>query len=69
MDRWLPIGRGETRCVDALIRLVRMLPIEERDIAGDAERPLCGLPADPDVDPDRRCPGESREPLHLDVVE
>ncbi|MFF1555782.1 hypothetical protein ACFVX3_32700 [Rhodococcus erythropolis] len=39
------------------------------DTAGDAERPICGLPADPDVGPDRRDTGESREPLHLDVGE
>ena len=34
VDRWLPIGRGKERCVDALIRLVRSLPIDEQATRG-----------------------------------
>jgi hypothetical protein len=34
VDRWLPVGSGEARCVDALIRLVRKLPIGEQATRG-----------------------------------
>ena len=34
VDRWLPVGRGERRCVDALIRLVRKLPIRDQATCG-----------------------------------
>ncbi|AXH94726.1 ATP-binding protein [Micromonospora aurantiaca] len=34
VDQWLPVGKGEARCVDALIRLVRKLPIEEQATRG-----------------------------------
>jgi hypothetical protein len=34
VGRWLPVGRGETRCVDALIHLVRKLPIGDQATRG-----------------------------------
>ncbi|MEV4842765.1 ATP-binding protein, partial [Micromonospora matsumotoense] len=34
VDRWLSVGRGQARCVEALIRLVRRLPIEEQATRG-----------------------------------
>ncbi|MFF2026972.1 hypothetical protein [Rhodococcus koreensis] len=34
VDRWLPVGKGKERCVDALIRLVRALPAEEQATRG-----------------------------------
>jgi hypothetical protein len=34
IDQWIPLGRGETKCVDALIRIVRKLPLTEQVTRG-----------------------------------
>jgi hypothetical protein len=34
VDRWLPVGTGEALCLDALIRLVRKLTVQEQAIRG-----------------------------------
>ncbi|WP_025348374.1 ATP-binding protein [Nocardia nova] len=34
IERWLPVGRGEHRCLEALIRLVRKLPIRKQATQG-----------------------------------
>ncbi|MFL6108984.1 MAG: hypothetical protein ACJ72L_18645 [Marmoricola sp.] len=34
IDRWLPLGRGETKCVDALIRVLRKLPVADQVTRG-----------------------------------
>jgi hypothetical protein len=34
LEGWLPIGRGEARCVDALIRILRKLPLSEQATRG-----------------------------------
>ncbi|WP_346535610.1 ATP-binding protein [Micromonospora sp. DPT] len=34
VNRWLPVGMGEARCLDALIRLVRKLPAAEQATRG-----------------------------------
>ncbi len=30
IDQWIPLGRGEGKCVDALIRILRMLPLSDQ---------------------------------------
>ncbi len=34
IDQWIPLGRGETMCVDALIRILRKLPLAEQVTRG-----------------------------------
>jgi hypothetical protein len=34
VDQWLPVGSGEERCLDALIRLIRKLPVREQATRG-----------------------------------
>lgn len=34
LDRWIPLGRGEAKCVDALIRILRKLPAAEQVTRG-----------------------------------
>jgi len=34
LEEWLPIGRGEVMCVDALIRILRKLPMSEQVTRG-----------------------------------